>query len=549
MRFLTCMSLILLAAVAGPAHAAWPWGPANAAPVCAEAGYQSRPLACADGAGGVLVAWRDQRFATAVYAQHLDAQGVRLWSTGGVKVADGDWPLALCSDAAGGAIVVWSGAGTGDLRAQRLSADGSAHWAAGGVPLATGVALTMLPYCTFAPDGAGGLYGAWLVPGAGSGYDVRAQHLDAAGAAAWAAGGALVLAGTNAVALESAPAGASGWLLATCERTTAASRGLRLHRYSPAGDASWPGGVLVQAGGSPMMPALVALADGGAVVAWNWTDVAAISYLSVQRVSAAGVPAWSVPAPVLDFGQLDPDPYSARVLAGGAGDFLVAWRAPSGVLRTQRLAADGAKAWEFPHDVCTGVPLAGVGSGEPSFHVAGDGSDGAYFVFEVPDLVTPNAIRAARQTAAGAAPWGGEGVLVTSQVGASLAESDGGDAIVAFGAADIFAQRLHPDGTLGDFPLAVAPGAGSGLRVAPNPARGVSRITFETPVAGGAHVEVVDLQGRRVARLLDAPLTPGPHALAWDGRDDDGAETPPGLYLVVIRTAGARETLRVVRLP
>lgn len=52
-------------------------------------------------------------------------------------------------------------------------------------------------------------------------------------------------------------------------------------------------------------------------------------------------------------------------------------------------------------------------------------------------------------------------------------------------------------------------------------------------VAGGAlRVEVRDLNGRRLAAILDAPATAGPYALRWDARDERGHLVPPGLYLI-----------------
>jgi hypothetical protein len=116
----------------GVPDASWPQ-PAGA--VCSAPGIQRSPVVASDGAGGVLVAWVDQRDAGAagsgldVYAQHLLASGTPdpAWShSDGIAIAadagDEDFP-AIAVDGHGGAIVAWSIAHAG-VQARRLSAGG-----------------------------------------------------------------------------------------------------------------------------------------------------------------------------------------------------------------------------------------------------------------------------------------------------------------------------------------------------------------------------------------------------------------------------------------
>jgi flagellar hook capping protein FlgD len=49
--------------------------------------------------------------------------------------------------------------------------------------------------------------------------------------------------------------------------------------------------------------------------------------------------------------------------------------------------------------------------------------------------------------------------------------------------------------------------------------------------------EVVDLAGRRVARLGDGAYPAGRHAVPWDGRSGAGA-LAPGIYLVRMQVDG-----------
>ena len=92
--------------------------------------------------------------------------------------------------------------------------------------------------------------------------------------------------------------------------------------------------------------------------------------------------------------------------------------------------------------------------------------------------------------------------------------------------------------------VAGAPGD-PGLRVSPNPVRGEVALIFEAPgpEAGACRLEVIDLQGRRVRRLLGgAPIAQGPQRVVWDATDEDGRRVPDGVYLVRLTTArGVRQ--------
>ena len=41
---------------------------------------------------------------------------------------------------------------------------------------------------------------------------------------------------------------------------------------------------------------------------------------------------------------------------------------------------------------------------------------------------------------------------------------------------------------------------------------------------------IYDFLGREVRSLLDNSLEPGYHSLIWDGRDNNGANVPSGMY-------------------
>jgi hypothetical protein len=97
--------------------------------------------------------------------------------------------------------------------------------------------------------------------------------------------------------------------------------------------------------------------------------------------------------------------------------------------------------------------------------------------------------------------------------------------------------------------------AGGSLRilgVSPNPAfrgAGASRIAFTLPRGGRVTIDVLDLRGARVRRVLDEEKGAGRSSAAWDGRDEAGRAVAAGVYFVVVRSGEARDRAKVVRLP
>ncbi|TMJ97798.1 MAG: hypothetical protein E6G67_02050, partial [Actinobacteria bacterium] len=65
----------------------------------------------------------------------------------------------------------------------------------------------------------------------------------------------------------------------------------------------------------------------------------------------------------------------------------------------------------------------------------------------------------------------------------------------------------------------------------PNPIRSFGRFSFTLPRAGRVRLEILDIQGRRVATLADGMLSPNQYVRGWDVRDDQGRVVAPGMYL------------------
>jgi hypothetical protein len=71
----------------------------------------------------------------------------------------------------------------------------------------------------------------------------------------------------------------------------------------------------------------------------------------------------------------------------------------------------------------------------------------------------------------------------------------------------------------------------------PNPFNPMTTIEISIPDRASHRTSLViyDLRGRKVRILIDGELEPGRHSITWDGRNDDGAKAPSGVYLYIMK--------------
>lgn len=170
------------------------WGATGTA-VCDLPGDQEYPQIVEDGVGGAFLAWNDRRSpGYGLYAQRLDSSGQALWDMHGnvlcTAFSEKTYPK-IVTDAAGGVIVAWldNRGYNKDIYAQRISADGDTLWPAAGAPICT--EGTYQREVAVIPDGEGGAIVAWEDIRLG-GTAVYAQRVDATGAVLWEEDGVLV---------------------------------------------------------------------------------------------------------------------------------------------------------------------------------------------------------------------------------------------------------------------------------------------------------------------------------------------------------------------
>jgi hypothetical protein len=101
-------------------------------------------------------------------------------------------------------------------------------------------------------------------------------------------------------------------------------------------------------------------------------------------------------------------------------------------------------------------------------------------------------------------------------------------------------------------PAAGPPARGTGVaRAVPNPWRATVTFSHTRPLAGVFEAALYDVRGRLV-RVLGRGVAPSvgeARTWTWDGRDDDGATAPAGIYFYQVKDERGTLRQKVVRLP
>jgi hypothetical protein len=96
-------------------------------------------------------------------------------------------------------------------------------------------------------------------------------------------------------------------------------------------------------------------------------------------------------------------------------------------------------------------------------------------------------------------------------------------------------------------------GAPAGTRAAirkvfPNPFNPSTTLEFAVPKSGPVAVRVFDLQGRRVATLVEDVMSAGVYRVRWTGTDGAGRGQASGVYFAQIQSGGSRQSVRLTML-
>lgn len=318
----------------GEVDPAWP---ASGRALCTAANHQRGASIVSDGAGGAIVTWEDFRSGDHIYAQHVLANGTidPGWPVDGralCTAADAKYNPTSVADGAGGAIAAWSDNRTGtyaqDLYAQRVLANGTVDpaWPTNGRLVCAAGGQQMNP--TMVTDGANGAIITWI--DYRSGPDIYAQHLKGNGVVDpdWPADGRGVC--TNA-SYQGIPAiisdGAGGAIMTWDDyRNPTADIYAQRVRANGAVDPAWPvdGAAVCTAADSQYGPIPVSDGASGVIIAWrDFRNGNSDIYALRVKANGAVDPAWPVDGRALCTAaenQVSPD-----IMTDGYGGAIVVW--------------------------------------------------------------------------------------------------------------------------------------------------------------------------------------------------------------------------------
>ncbi|HET7225340.1 MAG TPA: hypothetical protein VFK69_06450 [Candidatus Eisenbacteria bacterium] len=397
------------------------WG-AGGAIVCNTGFVPDSAVAVADGAGGIVVAWRDFRNASQpdVYAQRVNGAGVPQWTANGVAVCtdpSAQGQIAMCADDSSGAVIVWqdmrnNASGGSDVFAQRVLANGVPNWTPNGVEISQIAATQRHPQIV--SGGTSGIYYAvWEDNRNAQGFDLYVSRIThQGGMLSTTAGQALVTATNDQVNAVLAPDGAGGLFAAWEDDRNLASTGRDIYAQHF----------------SSGLNNITSL--------WNLTNPVIVCSAAVSQVSAS-------------------------ILPDGAGGLFLAWQDSRGGVGSddiyaQRLNASGVAQW-----AANGVVVSAAAQVQSEPHLVSDGASG--FVAEFLDaraVSTMHDVFAQRMNPSGVAQWTADGVGLmvypADDVRPAVAVSDGRGGIIVgcqetrLANTDLFAQRADRYGFLGN---------------------------------------------------------------------------------------------------
>jgi len=598
--------------------------------VCTAAQNQTAPVIAPDDLGGAIIAWEDYRSGSTldIYAQRITSGGSPAWTANGVPLCDATGHQEepdITADGAGGAIVAWQDNRGMDIYAQRVNASGVVQWADDGVQVSTTAGLQYFP--TVVADGNFGAYVGWEDHTDASDWDLGAQHLDGSGAKQWPDDLAVCATWGHQSGLVMVPSGPDGvvfvWLDARrgpqqedvyAQRiygpgwprwhTDGVPVGTAVGRkYGVAAAGAWAGGVIAawtdsrdgvgdicaqrvdQWGKLGAQPTIVSVRDvpndqGGWVkISWlpspldQFPFPAVYNYRIYRSVPTRQAEAALKAGAVLMRGDGDaPAPGRRAFRTTGTGSGIIYWEfvdnAPAeqlpGYSRTEPMVFDSipgsnpltlfmieAQAsdirWWFS-DPDSGYSVDNLSPGRPASFAARREASGTTLSWSPSPDADVAGYRLHRGATGDFAP--GPANLVAEVAGTSYEDPNAGPhsyklcAVDVHGNASPYALCL-PSGaveaTTANLPREVWLG-----RAMPNPMQDGCALRFGLPRPSQVTLAIYDQQGRRVRTLAGGGHSAGEHTARWDGRDGHGRPVASGLYFATLEVEGRRLTQRFV---
>ena len=277
----------------------YPQWTSNGVPVCRISGEQSFPVLVGDGSGNAIIGWIDSRSGNAIYAQKLNASGVRQWDTSGVLVCSAGGSkesLIVSTDFNGGAIFVWSDMRNDyDIVGQRVDASGNIVWTTDGLEICNQDFDQSYPSMTTYGDT--GVIVAWQDERNGKKAlsDIFAHKIDIAGTEIWSSNGISVCQAQDEQNYPVITTDDSGGAIICWQDKRAGGNDIYAQKLDEDGNAEWTsdGDNFCSASGEQLYPAIVRDNAGGAIISWRDSRTNSGSHIYAQRIRYDGTALWN----------------------------------------------------------------------------------------------------------------------------------------------------------------------------------------------------------------------------------------------------------------
>jgi hypothetical protein len=344
---------------------------------------------CSDGAGGAIIVWTDYRSGTYsdIYAQKINATGHVQWTANGVALctaSSSQYEPQICTDGAGGAIVTWSdernGASNDDIYAIRINSAGVVQWAANGIAICTNPVYEQF-HPQICSDGAGGAIITWEDRRGGVGMNIYAQKVNNGGSLAWKTDGIPVCNGT---AWQRYPHicsdGAGGAFIACLSRRTTSEYDVYVGRITSTGVVPW-NKTFCGIADLPLVDDLMAIISDGATGAIiTWQDKRGGTYWDIyaQRINSAGTAQWTANGIAICTALYD-QTYPQLCSDGATGAIITwqDWRSSTWDIYAQRINSGGTAQW-----VANGTTICTIVYDQEAPRLCSDGTNGAVIIWK-----------------------------------------------------------------------------------------------------------------------------------------------------------------------
>ncbi|KAA3636032.1 MAG: T9SS C-terminal target domain-containing protein, partial [Calditrichaeota bacterium] len=82
----------------------------------------------------------------------------------------------------------------------------------------------------------------------------------------------------------------------------------------------------------------------------------------------------------------------------------------------------------------------------------------------------------------------------------------------------------------------------------PNPFNPSTTIEYSLPVRSDVTIEILNILGQRVKRLVDKEQAAGNYQVVWDSRNDSGQRVATGIYFYRLTADGFTKTKKMLLL-